>query len=60
MLAHLLSQLGFALPYVASFECDLGEEEGEFELNLARARARGGGAAAVGLVWRWAQNGVSS
>ena len=57
MLAHLLSQLGFALPYVASFECDLGEEEGEFELNLAR---EGGGAAAVRLVGRWAQNGLSS
>ena len=50
MLAHLLSQLGFALPCVASFECDLGEEEGEFELNLG-----GGGGGGVGglLLFGW-------
>ena len=31
---HLSSQLGFALSYVAFFECDLGEEEGEFKLDF--------------------------
>ena len=48
MLAHLLSQLGFALPCVASFECDLGEEEGEFELNLAGGEGGGGCCYSVG------------
>ena len=46
MLAHLLSQLGFALPCVASFECDLGEEEGEFKLNLG-----GGGGCCCLVGW---------
>ena len=32
--AHLLSQVRFALSYVAFFECGLEEDEGEFRLEL--------------------------
>ena len=53
MSTYLPSQVGFALPCVAFFECDLEEEEVEFELELE-------GVAIVRTIGRRAQNSLLS